>query len=229
MFGADPIDIFDPSPYSAIAYYGHFVLGTVALLAVFTALAVKKGKGLHRQAGLTFLFACAGLALTNISLLMEQFIAPLMMGAITSLAAMGGAYLALQARTMQVRAGEMALAAAQLAGLIWFLSIAIPEAASGNIPIIAPIVIAIIPLILLAGDVNWMLRPERQRQMRVARHLSRMIWAFVVVLRAPLVEFAAAGLPIPGPVVVIGPIGLGAVMIWYFQRRYGGSPFGKTA
>ncbi|MHA7818125.1 MAG: hypothetical protein ACX930_00590 [Erythrobacter sp.] len=49
-----------------------------------------------------------------------------------------------------------------------------------------------------------------------------MIWAFVIVLRAPLVEFETAGFyDLPDPLLVVGPVILGAVMIGYFQLRYG--------
>jgi hypothetical protein len=229
MFGPDPIDFFDPAPYGALAYYGHYLLGTIALVAAFTAFAVKKGKGKHRIAGLIYIAAIAVLSLTTISMLSERMIPPLMMAVVTSISAIGGAYLALQSGSARVKAGEYVLSLFQLTGLIVFLSIAVPEALSGRIPLAAPAIIAIIPVILLAGDLYWFLNPAKRRSRRVARHLSCMIWAFVVVLRAPLVEIAAAGVPIPAPAVVIGPIALAIAMHWYFQRIYGGKPFGKSA
>ncbi len=228
MFGPDPIDIFDPSPYWPLAYYGHYILGTVALVAVFTALGVRKGMGTHRIAGLVFMGAVALLSLTSISMLIDRFIPPLMMAVVTSVCAIGGAYLALQKASIMVRSAEIALSLVLLAGLVAFLSVAVPEVMAGRIPIVAPVIIAIIPAILVTGDAIWLFNPDKRRTRRVARHLSRMVWGFVVVLRAPLVEIAAAGVPIPPAVVIVGPIALGVAMIWYFQRKYGGSPFRRN-
>lgn len=229
MFGPDPIDFFDPSPYHAIAYYGHYVFGSIALIAVFIALYVRKGKGLHRTAGLTFIGATALLSLTSISMLFDRPIPPLMMAVFTSVCAIGGGYLALQEGSAKVRMAEAALTALQLVGLGLFLSIAIPEVMVGTIPAFAPLIILIIPLILLAGDAVWFMNSDKRTAWRVGRHLSRMTWGFVVVLRAPLVEIAAAGVPIPPPVIIVAPILLGIAMVWYFQRKWGGAPFGKRA
>lgn len=54
MFGPDPIDVFYPSPYNAIAYYGHYVIGTLVLLAALIAFYVYKGRRLHRTVGLVY-------------------------------------------------------------------------------------------------------------------------------------------------------------------------------
>ena len=227
MFGPDPINFFDPSPYGALAYYGHYVFGSIALLAVLIAFAVRKGTGLHRTAGLSFIAACAILTLTNISMLSDRFIPPLMMAAVSAVYAIGGAYLALQSSTQRVKVGEYILTSIEVAGLALFLSIAVPEALSGRIPLVAPLIIASVPLILLVGDAYWFTHQKQRKQLRVARHLSRMVWGFAIVIRAPIVEIAAAGAPIPAPLAIFGPLALAVVMLWYFQRKYGGMPFGK--
>jgi len=221
VFGPDPIDFFDPAPYGALAYYGHYLFGTIALLGAFVAFAVKKGKGTHRIAGLTFVVMCGVLSLTSISMLAVNFIPPLAMATVTAVYALVGGYLALQPASGAVKRAEIGLFAFEAIGLAVFLSIAIPAVLAGIIPPIAPVVIAIIPVILLAGDVHWFLRSEDRIQLRLARHLNRMIWAFVVVVRAPIVEIAAAGAPIPASVAIVGPIILGLIMLWYFQKKYG--------
>lgn len=230
MFGPDPIDFFDPSPYGALAYYGHYLWGSLALIAALVALSVRKGKGLHRVAGFTFIGSCAVLLVTSISMLSKVFIPPLIMAVFTTFYAIGGAYLALQSPSRGVRLGEYALTGLELLALCLFFAAAAPAIMQGFIPVYAPFVIAIIPVILLIGDVNWYRRRDDRAKLRVARHMSRMIWAFVVVIRAPLVELAAGGFPPTFQMLyVIGPIVMGAVMLWYFQRKYGGSPFGKAA
>lgn len=228
MFGPDPIDLFDPSPYGALSYYGHILIGIVALVAALAAFAVRKGGSVHRKAGLVFIATVAVVCLTTAAMLATNFIPPLFMAMFTAIYAIGGAYLALQAPSLAVRVAEVALTLLEIIGLAIFLTVALDAVADGRTAAFGPAVIATIPLILLAGDANWFAKQGRRAQLRIARHLSRMIWAFVVVLRAPLVEVVAGGLPVPVPVVIFGPILLALGMLWYFQRRYGGSPFGRS-
>lgn len=161
-------------------------------------------------------------------MLIDRIIPPLAMAVLVSYYAVGGAYLALQKCSTLIRAAEITLALVLLVALTGFFLAAIPVVREGLIPPYAPFVIAIIPVIMLVGDANWHLSQKHRPKLRMARHMSRMIWGFVVVQRAPLVELAAAGLPPDAQMIyVLGPIALGVAMLWYFQRKYGGSPFGK--
>lgn len=230
MFGPDPIDWFDPSPYGALAFYGHIAIGVLALAMALTAFASRKGSVLHRRAGLVCMGACAVVCATSIAMLITVMIPPLAMAVFTCIYAIGGAYLALQDDTRGVRIAEKALFGLELAAFGLFCTMAIPAVIQGFIPPYAPLVIAIIPVILIAGDVHWFRNQERRKQLRIARHLSRMIWGFVVVVRAPLVELAAGGyLPMIQMLFVIGPIVAGVAMLWYFQREYGGASTSKPA
>ncbi|KWV92795.1 hypothetical protein AUC45_01155 [Erythrobacter sp. YT30] len=56
MFGPDPIDWFDPSPYAALAFYGHIAIGVVALSAALIAFGSRKGSIIHRRAGFIYIF-----------------------------------------------------------------------------------------------------------------------------------------------------------------------------
>lgn len=220
MFGPDPIDLFDPSPYGGLAYYGHLVIGTFALLAALAAFASRKGSRFHRQAGYLFLATVGIVCLTSVVMLFHAFVPPLFMAVFTAIYAMGGAYLALQRGTRTVRKAETSLTLFEIIGVVLFLAQAIPAVQQGTIPAFGPVVILIIPALLLVGDANWFLRHKDRAKLRLARHFSRMVWAFIVVLRAPLVELVAGGLPVPAPVVIIGPIVLGIAMLWYFRRRF---------
>ena len=103
-----------------------------------------------------------------------------------------------------------------------FIALALPNVLSGVVPIIGPGIVVIVPIILLLGDINFYRKPQQRSKLRVQRHLARMVWAFVIVLRAPLVEFETAGFyDLPDPLLVAGPVLLGVVMLGYFQRRYG--------
>lgn len=220
MFGPDPIDLGDPSPYLALAYYGHILIGTLTLLVALVAFATLKGSALHRYAGYAFGAGVLIVCITSIDMLREVFIPPLFMAVFTAIYAFGGAWLALQRRSRAVLLSELGLTLFEIVGLIIFLSIAVPAARAGLIPPFAPLVIALIPIILLVGDANWFLQQKSRARLRIARHLSRMIWAFAVVLRAPLVELAAAGLPLSQGVVTFGPMGVAVLMLWYFRRKY---------
>ncbi|MEL6547631.1 MAG: hypothetical protein AAFQ82_23610, partial [Myxococcota bacterium] len=65
--------------------------------------------------------------------------------------------------------------------------------------------------------------PDRNAK-RVSRHLERMIWASIIAVRAPLVEITAAGVPIPAPVLLFGPVLIGIVAILWSRRRLPNSP-----
>ena len=227
MFGPDPIDLLDYAPYAPWAYYGHMGIGILALLSAIAAFTAIKGKSRHRISGYVYIASVSFVAITTISLLADNFIAPLMVALCTATYAIGGAWLALQRDGPKVRLGERTLTVFEIAALVVFLTISIPAVRAGLIPPFAPLVILFIPCILLVGDINWFRHPERRRQLRVQRHLARMVWGFVVVLRAPLVELAAAGWPISQATSIFAPILLGLAMLWYFQRRWGGLPFGK--
>lgn len=220
LFGADPIDLLDPAPYGPLTYYGHLVIGTLAIGAALVALYARKGGTNHRLAGYVFLGTTLLVCLTSISMLARVFIGPLFMAVFTAIYALGGAWLALQKGSRTVRTAEIALTIFEIVGLILFMRIALGAVAEGIIPPIAPWVIAAIPLILIAGDVHWFAKPQQRNRLRLARHINRTVWGFVVVIRAPLVEIAAAGVPIPAPVTVVGPIILGVVMLVYFRRKY---------
>lgn len=220
MFGFDPINLSDPSPYFPLSYYSHILIGIVSLSAAMIALAVRKGSKWHIRAGWTFLGTTAVVAATSVEMLANVFIPPLFMAVFTAVYAAAGGWLALQKETTTIRVAEIGLSLFELLGLVVFLSIAIPAARAGLVPIFAPVVIAFIPLLLLAGDLNWFVRRSERSRLRLARHLSRMVWAFIVILRAPMVELAAAGVPISQPFTIFAPIALGIGMTLYFRRRY---------
>lgn len=219
MFGPDPIDLYDPAPYGPLAYYGHLVIGIVALTAALMAFYVRKGGKTHRLSGYIYMAAVGVVCLTSISMLRNVFIPPLFMAVFTAVYCVGGAWLALRRRSSTVVAAEVGLTMFEIAGLFIFLKFAFEAASRGLIPPFAPYVIAAIPVILLFGDLNWFLKQKQRARLRISRHFSRMIWGFVVVLRAPLVELAAAGVPFPQFAFIIGPIVLALAMIWYFRRK----------
>ena len=65
MFGNDPINLFDPSPYLAISYYGHLVVGLVSFLAAAIAFSSRKGGQWHVAAGKIFIIAVLLVSVTT--------------------------------------------------------------------------------------------------------------------------------------------------------------------
>lgn len=222
LFAPDPIDFLDPSPYAALEFYGHLVVGAIWFFAGIIAFAATKGKALHIRAGQACIISTFLIAITAAVMFTVDFIPPLALNGVTACYAVATAWLALKPESAKVRRAEYALTAIEIMAFGLFLSIALPNVLGGGIPIIGPGIVAIVPIVLLAGDLNWHLRPSQRGRMRVQRHLARMVWAFVIVLRAPLVEFETAGFyDLPDPLLVVGPVLLGLAMLAYFQLRYG--------
>ena len=152
-------------------------------------------------------------------MLMVRVSPPLIVSTATAIYALGTALLALRPSTGLVRSAEYALAGLQIAAAVLFLSIAIPEVRAGVVPPIGPTVILAIPIFLLMCDVHFYFKIKQLQQLRVRRHLSRMIWTFIVAIRAPIVELNGT-LQIPVPIILFVPLILTPLIIWVVLRRY---------
>lgn len=223
LFVDDPFDFFEPLPYGALEYQSHMIVGALWFAGGILAFLLRKGSPAHIWAGRVSLLAVLLVSLSAIIMLSIVWVPPLFLAAITAIYAGATGWLALKKPTAKVRAFEYAFPAVELAVLGVFLSIALPNVVAGVVPPVIILVLVGIPLILLAGDVNWLLRSRDRAKLRVRRHLARMVWCFVVTLRAPLVEFDTGGYySLPDPLLVIGPFLLGILLLAYFQWRYRG-------
>ncbi|MBV7267267.1 hypothetical protein [Erythrobacter ani] len=230
LFAPDPIDFFDPLPYGLLEYQGHMLIGALWFVAALVAFFATKGSKTHIRAGQICIMGVLLVAVTAIVMLAIEMVPPLALNAVTSSYAVLTAWLALQPGTARVRGSEYVLTAIEVLAVIGFIALALPNVLSGVVPVIGPGIVLIVPILLLIGDMNFYLKPQKRGKLRVQRHLARMVWAFVIVLRAPLVEFETAGFyNLPDPLLVAGPVLVGLAMLVYFQRRYGGSPFGDRA
>lgn len=222
LFLPDPIDFFDPAPYSFIEYQGHMIVGSIWFIAALIAFASAKGKWLHVRAGQVCIVGVLLIAATAFAMFTVDLIPPLALNAVTGLYAVLGGWLALKPATSGVRTAEKALTGVEAAALAAFLAYAVPNVLDGSAPPIGPGIIAAVPVILLAGDLNWHMRPSDRARLRVRRHLARMVWAFATVVRPAIVEFETAGFyDLPDPLLVVGPLLLGAALVAWFQLRYG--------
>lgn len=218
MIPTDPVNLLNPSPFGPLSYYGHMTIGLFGWIAAFTALASKKGSRTHIWAGRVFIVSAVIVAITSLVLLATRMAPPLLVAAVTSVYAVATAYLALKPPTTAVKRAEYGLFAFELALLLLFSVMASINIAAGNINPVGPIVIAIIPIILLAGDMNFFGKADQRARLRIRRHLARMIWAFIIVVRAPLAEFYQE-LSLPVGFILFGPLVVAPLMIWLFSRK----------
>lgn len=218
MIPVDPVNIFDPAPFGPLSYYAHIGIGVIGLLAAIFALSTRKGSPVHIWSGRTFMFCVVIVAVTALILLATRMAPPLMVAACASVYAIATAWLALKPGTERVRRMEYGWSVFLLAVMAVFTTMAIPTVLAGRIPAIGPLVICIIPLVLLAGDVNFFVKPDQRPALRIRRHLARMIWAFVISVRAPLAEFYGQ-FDIPVAVILFGPLIVAPAMIWFFLRK----------
>lgn len=223
MIPVDPVDLTNPAPFDALSYYGHIVIGIIGLLSAVVALSTKKGTTIHVLAGRTFATCILVVAITSLILLSVRMAPPLLVAALTAVYAIGTAILALRPASRKIQAMEYGLFIFEIAVVAIFLTFAVPQIIAGNIPPIGPVVILIIPVILLAGDIHFFRNTGRRTALRIRRHLARMIWAFVIAVRAPLAEIYSQ-LEIPVAVILFGPLVIAPAMIVLFLRRYPKKP-----
>lgn len=218
MIPVDPVNLADYAPFDPFSYYIHIIIGLVGWIGALVALASQKGSRRHILGGRLFMISTVVVSLTALVLLATRFAPPLFVAALTALYAIATAYLALKPGSQKVKRTEYGLFAFELAMLFSFMVMAIPNIIAGNIPVMGPLVIAIIPIILLAGDVNFFRNADRRPALRVRRHLARMIWALIISVRAPLAEIYAE-LSIPVFFILFGPLVVAPLMIWFFLRK----------
>lgn len=214
-----PVDFSSSAPFDPVSYYLHMVIGLIGLIAAIIAFSSRKGGPRHVFAGRVFAVCILIVSLTSVVMLLVRVAPPLIVSTAAAIYAIGTALLALKPSSALVRSGEIGLAVIQILAIILFLSIAIPEVAAGTIPPIGPMVIIAIPIFLLFGDINFFMKSKQRRVLGVRRHLSRMIWAFVVAVRAPIVEVNGS-LQIPVPVILFLPLLVAPMIIWFVLRRY---------
>ena len=228
LFADDPITWSDPSPYAALEFYGHLIIGAIWFFAGVLAFSARKGSKVHILAGQVCIVGTLVVCITAMVMLAVEFAPPLALNSVTAPYAVLTAWLALKPATRRVKAAEYTLSIVEIIALSLFLTIAIPNVLAGSAPPVGPFIVAIIPIALLLGDLNFHLRPAQRAKMRVRRHLARMAWAFAIMLRAPLVEFHTGGfLPLPDLVIFFAPLLIGVGLLLYFQWRFGKLPLQK--
>ena len=213
------LNLLDPSPYHFLTYYSHILLGTVAIIAAAIAIYSIKGGKWHRKAGTVYMIGMGIAALTAFITLIHNFNGPTIANAMIVIYAAGGAYLATRRNSALALNGDWALFALGLMTTITFGMMAGQRVAEGVVPAIAPLGIGLPLLVLLALDLNYLLRgSEYRRTHRLRRHVSRIAWALLVTVRAPVNELRDV-IGINQPTVVFAPYLLVVVVLVLFWRK----------
>ncbi|MEH6702542.1 hypothetical protein [Parasphingorhabdus sp.] len=223
MIPVDPVDLSNPAPFDALSYYAHIAIGLIGLIAAIIALSTRKGSNIHVLAGRVFSTCILIVAITSLILLSVRMAPPLLVAALTAVYAVGTAILALKPDSTTTRRMEYGFFIFEIIVVAIFLAIAIPQIMGGNIPLIGPLVILAIPIILLAGDLHFFRNARQRAMLRIRRHLARMIWAFIIAVRAPLTEIYAE-LDLPVALILFGPLVIAPAMIMIFLRKYARKP-----
>ncbi len=218
MIPVDPVNLADYAPFDPFSYYIHIINGFVGWLGALIALASRKGSRQHILGGRLFIISTIVVSITALVLLATRFAPPLFVAALTAIYAIATGYLALQPGSKTIKRTEYGLFLFELGMLLLFMAMAIPNVVAGNINPVGPLVIAIIPIILLIGDIHFFRNADQRPALRVRRHLARMIWALIISVRAPLAEIYAE-LSIPVFFILFGPLVVAPLMIWFFLRK----------
>ena len=217
--------MFESTPFPPIVFYAHLGLGALGLACALIAFSATKGGVAHIRAGRTMVACMAISSITALIFMLIKFSVPPVINSVTALYGLAAAVLALQKFTPLVRRLEYLASAILLVTFVWFLSQAIPGVINGNVPVVGPITVGLVAVIFLIGDIHYFRNLHKRQQLRIRRHATRIIWAFVVLIRAPLFELREE-LSLPLPLVLIAPLLLGLVLqitFWNTAKRLGGS------
>lgn len=194
----------------------HIICGSICLLSAIGALTVAKGKYWHRSLGTIFFFAMTGIFLTAIPL------ALLFRNLFLVLIAIFSFYLAFTGRRFaQNRSGKPTNVDWLVIIVMILTSIAMITTGffyypSGSYQAITLIVFGMIGLISSASDLISYHKHQAVGRMRIVKHLSAMLGAFIAALTA----FSVTNLHISPPIVLwLGPTIVMLPVIFYWQYR----------
>lgn len=211
------MNIWDP--FHPFAYFLHTSLGVAGVLGAIVALTVTKGSNPHILAGRTFAVAAVVIATTAIIFSLTNFAPMAIASAVIALSVIGSAFLALRSKSPRVAAGELVTTILMAVVLLWLLfgvSMAVPQ---GGLLWIPPLLFAAFSAALLINDIRFMMLDDAGRKSKqLLRHFSRMVFAFAIVVQAPIVIFADDFNIHPG-LAFYGPFIIWPVIVFFFNNR----------
>lgn len=194
----------------------HIVFGSTCLLAAMGALAVTKGEYWHRSFGKLFFYAMTGVFLTAIPL------AFIFKNLFLILIAIFSYYLAFTGRRFaQNRSGiatsvDWFVIIVMILTSITMLTIGCFHYASGSYESITLMIFGMIGLISSIGDFISYRKNQISGRVRIVKHLTAMLGAFIAALTA----FSVTNLYISPPLILwLGPTIIMLPVIFYWQHR----------
>jgi hypothetical protein len=197
-------------------YVAHIVAGSLGLLSGYLALSVVKGGGLHRRAGMVFVYAMLTMCVAGLTIAAVRGVAP----AVNIPAALITGYLVVTALTT-VRPpstgmrwlGPIGMLVALAVALV-SLTFAVEAVANGGkrngMPAFPFFLFGMVGLLASAGDFRVMRGRNLQGALRIARHLWRMSFALFI---AALSFFIGQAKVIPKPIRVMPLLALPVLFV----------------
>lgn len=211
------MNIWDP--FHPFAYFLHTTLGVAGVLGAILALAMTKGSGRHILAGRTFAVAAAVAAGTAIAFSFTAFAPMAIASSVLTFGAIGSAFLALRSKSPRVTASEVLTTSLMAFAVIWLLAGVALSVPQGGLLWIPPLVLAGFAAAFLFNDIRFMRLDDIDRKaVRLQRHLSRMTFAFVIAVHAPIVVFAD-DLGIHPGIAFYCPFLIWPAIVLYFRMR----------
>jgi hypothetical protein len=211
------MNIWDP--FHPLAYFLHTGLGVAGILGAIVAMAAVKGTKPHILAGRIFAVAAGVAAATAIAFSFTSFAPMAIASAVIMFSVVGSAILAHRRRSSWVTKGELLTTILMALALLWLLygiALSVPQ---GGLLWIPPLVFAALCAAFLVNDIHFLMLDDAGRSSkRLARHFSRMGFAFALAIHQPLVIFAD-DLHIHPGLAYYGTLFIWPLIFFFFDRR----------
>ena len=205
-------------PFDPVSYLAHVGLGFVALVAGITALSVTKGSPLHIRAGKLFAIMMIPVALSTIVFMFHKFLPVALVMAIAVLYFIPSAVLAFSAKTDRLQTINRLLI---IIPVLLFVVTAIQSIRFQFIdtaPKVGPIMLAMSFGFIVFQDIkDWRIK-DLQKNLRVRRHLVRMVFSVLFAVMAVIRIGINFGLTLEQTVIV--PTLFSWMVIAYFYTKY---------
>jgi len=193
----------------------HATLGGIALLAGAVALAAKKGRLIHRRAGLLFFYTMlASVVLAVIIAVLPKHKSPFLfaIGIFSAYLLLSGYGNLKYKRAKQVARSDKVISWGMIVAGVGMLTYSLAISPTVNYVLI---VFAILGMWLAIGDIRLYAKIDQLRKTWLRQHLSRMTGGYI----ASLTAFLVVNELIPGLWAWFAPTVLGTIFIAYWVRK----------
>ena len=195
----------DPwQPYDPASFYAHILFGVVAYGAGIVALFSRKGSALHVRAGWFFAAGMVVPILTSLRFLVDRFLPLILIVAVADLYLIATGLMVFQRHRRGFRRAHSVLVVVPLVLGCAALVRAVGSLA-GTRPWVGPVLLCLLFFHFAFEDLQVLRGRGGGQAFWVARHLSRMLFAFAFATTAVL-NIHALDVGLPFQATVIGPL-----------------------